>query len=444
MLKERVPAFILFILTRLRAFNHQAYIVGGAVRDALLGRPILDWDVTTSASPDCVAEVFRDLRQVRFKGGTTVLVSDGHHHEVTSFRGADGSIEGDLAGRDFTIDAMAYDDLRDGILDPFHGREDLLKRKIKAVGEARVRFEEDPLRILRAVRLAAELLFSIDSATASVMSGMSPCLEKVAPERIREEVVKILVTSKPSTGLRQMARLGILEAIVPELLECRAVRLSARHRHQSLLDHLLETLDRVEATPHLRLAALFHDAAKPRVKKKVSGRWQFPDHAEASALMVEEIMRRLKFSRKMIAQTSMLARYHHFGHPMEEDSDIIDWLQRVGPDRCHDLIALRRADLLARGLHTKIGTLNRVEAKVAALIKTRMVLTPADLAVDGQSVMKTLGLLPGPQVGKILRALMAYANAHPSLNNEEALTALLLEMKGRDGGNSGRNDTRIA
>jgi tRNA nucleotidyltransferase/poly(A) polymerase len=433
MLKERVPAFIFFILNRLRAFDHQAYIVGGAVRDALLGRPIWDWDVTTSASPDCVAEIFRDVRQVRFKGGTTVLVSGFHHHEVTSFRGADGSIEGDLAGRDFTIDAMAYDDLRDVILDPFHGRDDLLQRKVKAVGQARVRFEEDPLRILRAVRLAAELLFSIDPATAAVIPKMTPRLEKVAPERIREELVRILVTPKPSTGLRLMARLGILEAIMPELFECRAVKQTAGGRRQSVLDHLLETLDLVEATPHLRLAALFHDVAKSRVKEKVSGRWQFPDHAEASAVMVEEIMRRLRFSRKMIAQSSMLTRYHHLDHPLEEGHDIIDWIQRLGRDRVHDLIALRRADLLACGLHIKIDALSRVQAKVAALIKDRMVLTPADLAVDGQAVMKTLGLFPGPQVGRILRKLLAYASAHPSRNNEEALTALLLEMKGRDG-----------
>ncbi len=433
MLKERVPAFIFFILNRLRAFNHQAYIVGGAVRDALLGRPIWDWDVATSASPDCVAEIFRDIRQVRFKGGTTVLVSGGHHHEVTSFRGAEGSIEGDLAGRDFTIDAMAYDDLSDVILDPFHGREDLLKRKVKAVGEARVRFEEDPLRILRAVRLAAELLFTIDPATAAVISRMTPRLGKVAPERIREEMVRILMTPKPSAGLLLMARLGILEAIVPELLECRAVKQGTGPRRQSVLDHLLETLDLVEATPHLRLAALFHDVAKPRVKEKVSGRWQFPDHAEASAVMVEEIMRRLRFSRKMIAQTSMLTRYHLFDQPMEGDPDIIGWVQRVGRDRVHDLIALRRADLLAYGLHTKIDALSRVQAKVADLIKARMVFAPADLAVDGQTVMKTLGLFPGPQVGRILRKLLAYASEHPSRNNEEALTALLLEMKGKDG-----------
>jgi tRNA nucleotidyltransferase/poly(A) polymerase len=433
MLKERVPAFIFFILDRLRAFNHQAYIVGGAVRDALLGRPIWDWDVTTSASPDGVAEIFRDLRLVRFKGGTTALVSDDHHYEVTSFRGADGSIEGDLAGRDFTIDAMAYDDLTDVILDPFQGQEDLLKRRVRAVGEARVRFEEDPLRVLRAVRLAVELQFNIDPVTAEVISKMTPRLAKVAPERIREEIIRILVAPKPSTGLRRMVRLGILEAIMPELSECRAVKQATGPGSQSVFDHLLETLDLVEATPHLRLAALFHDAAKPRAKKKVFGRWQFPDHAEASAVMVEEIMRRLRFSRKMIVQTSMLTRYHHFDQTMEKDPDIIDWVQRVGRDRIQDLIALRRADLLACGVHTKIDVLGRVQAKVNALIKGRMVLTPADLAIDGQMVMKTFGLLPGPQVGKILRELLAFARDHPSLNNEEALTALLLEMKGKNG-----------
>jgi tRNA nucleotidyltransferase/poly(A) polymerase len=433
MLKDQIPAFISLVLNRLRAFDHQAFIAGGAVRDALLGRPISDWDVATSASPDGVAEIFRDVRQVRFRGGTTVLVYNGHHYEVTAFRGEKGSIEGDLAGRDFTIDAMAYDDSMDVILDPFHGREDLLRRRVKAVGQARVRFEEDPLRLLRAVRLATDLRFSIEPATAAVISRMTPLLDHVAPERIREELVRILVTSKPSTGLRWMARLGILEAVVPELSECRAMRRTTGSRRQSVFDHLLETLDRVAATPHMRLAALFHDAAKPRVKEKVSGRRQFPGHAEAGAAMVEEVMKRLRFSRKMIVQASMLIRYHQFDHPMEEDSDLIDWVQRVGRDRVRDLIALRRADLLACGLHNANDALDGVQARVAALINARMVLTPADLAVDGQTVMKALGLLPGPQVGRILRELVAHVNKHPCHNNEEALTALLLEMKVMDG-----------
>jgi poly(A) polymerase/tRNA nucleotidyltransferase (CCA-adding enzyme) len=219
---------------------------------------------------------------------------------------------------------------------------------------------------------------------------------------------------------------------MPELFECRAVKQNTGGRRQSVLNHLLDTLDGVEVTPHLRLAALFHDIAKPRVKKKVSGRWQFPDHAEAGAVTAEKIMKRLRFSRKMIAQTSMLTRYHHFDHPLEEDHDIINWVQRLGRDRVYDLIALRRADLLACGLHAKINALGRVQEKVAALIKARMVLSSADLAVDGQAVMKTLGLPSGPEVGRILRELLAYAREHPSRNNEEALTALLLEMKGRD------------
>ena len=149
-----------------------------------------------------------------------------------------------------------------------------------------------------------------------------------------------------------MDRLGILPVILPELFECRTVQQTTGPRRESLLDHLLETLDRVEATPHLRLAALFHDVAKPEVKRKgLRDRWQFPDHAEASAVMAEQIMGRLRFSRKMIAQTSTLIRDHDFDHPMEKDSEIIDWVQRVGRDRVHDLIALRKADLLACDLH---------------------------------------------------------------------------------------------
>jgi tRNA nucleotidyltransferase (CCA-adding enzyme) len=433
MLKERVPAFISHILTRLRAYHYEAYIVGGAVRDDLLGRPIWDWDVATSASSDSVAEIFGQVRQVRFKGGTTVLVHNGQHFEVTAFRGEDGSIEGDLAGRDFTIDAMAYDDLSDVILDPFHGREDLCKQTIRAVGEACARFEEDPLRLLRAVRLAAELRFRIHGATATAISKMTPLLKKVAPERIREELVRTLVTPKPSTGLRLMARLGILDAILPELSECRGVRQTTAPRRQSVFNHLLETMDRVEPKPHMRLSALFHDVAKPKVKERISGRWQFPDHAQMGAAMVEEAMKRLRFSRIMVAQASKLVRYHQFDHPMEKDPDIMKWIQCVGRDRVFDLFALRRADLVACELQQKPHELERLQAKVNDLIQARMVLTPGDLALDGQGVMKTLGLLPGPRVGKALRELVAYVTEHPSSNNKNALRARLLEMKAETG-----------
>jgi tRNA nucleotidyltransferase/poly(A) polymerase len=327
---------------------------------------------------------------------------------------------------------MAYDDLTGRIVDPYHGRKDLIKRRIRAVGEARARFEEDPLRLLRAVRLATELVFKIERATATAISGMTPLIEKVAPERIREELVRTIMAPKPSAGLRLMARLGILEVILPELSDCRAARLATVPRRQSVFDHLLETLDLVAATPHMRLSAAFHDVAKPRVRKKRSGPWQFPGHAEAGAAMAEEVMKRLRFSRKLIAQTSMLIRYHQFDDPMEADSDLIDWVRKVGRDRVHDLIALRRADLLACGLHQKLDALDRVEARVTTLMKAPVVLTPADLAVDGQAVMESLSLLPGPQVGRVLRELLAYTNDHPSRNNKETLTALLLEMKGRD------------
>jgi putative nucleotidyltransferase with HDIG domain len=428
-LKERVPAFISRILNRLRALDHQAYIVGGAVRDGLLGRPIWDWDVATSASSDGVAEIFGEVRQVRFKEGTTVLVHKGQHYEVTVFRGENGSIEGDLAGRDFTIDAMAYDDLNDVILDPFHGREDLRNQTIRAVGQAAARFEEDPLRLLRAVRLATELRFRIHRATATAISRMTPLLRGVAPERIRDELVRTIVTPKPSTGLRMMAKLGILDVILPELSECRRVRQSAAPKRQSVFNHLLETVDGVEPNPHLRLSALFHDIAKPKVKENISGRWQFPDHAQVGAAMAEETMKRLRFSRKMVAQASLLIRYHQFDHPMEKDSDIKMWVQCVGRDNVLDLIALRRADLMACELQQKCQELDRMQAKVDDLMKARMVLTPGDLALDGQGVMKTLGLLPGPRVGKALRELVAYVTEHPSCNNRKALRARLLEMR---------------
>jgi len=213
------PTFVTFILSSLKDSGHQAYIVGGAVRNLCLDRPITDWDVTTSASPDEIKKIFRNTKLFALKHETVTLVDSGSHFEITPFRGQQNSIKDDLAHRDFTINAMAFEMEKAEILDFHAGRKDLARKLIRATGDPRERFREDPLRILRAARFASELGFRIDNDTKDVMKDMASMLGSVTPERIRDELMKILMSPKPSTGFTIMRRADLLKHAIPELLE---------------------------------------------------------------------------------------------------------------------------------------------------------------------------------------------------------------------------------
>ena len=258
------PEFVTFILNRLKGSGHQAYIVGGAVRNLCLGRPITDWDVTTSASPDEIKTIFRNTKLFALKHDTVTLVDSGRHFEVTAFRGQRNSIKDDLAHRDFTINAMACDMENSEILDFHAGRKDLARKLIRTTGDPGKRFREDPLRILRAARFASELGFRIDNDTKDAMKNMASMLCSVTPERIRDELMKILMSPKPSTGFTIMRRTDLLKHVIPELLEGYRKQQNPFHKY-TVFRHVMETIDRVEPVPVLRLTALLHDIAKPRV-----------------------------------------------------------------------------------------------------------------------------------------------------------------------------------
>jgi tRNA nucleotidyltransferase/poly(A) polymerase len=242
------PEFIKTVVERLHACGHQTYIVGGAVRDYCLQRTVTDWDVATSATPEQIRSAFRNMRNFSLKHGTVTLVHQDRCYQVTTFRSSKGfgpSIEEDLGHRDFTINAMAYDGDLGKILDPCGGKDDLLRRFVRAVGDPKERFGEDPLRLLRAVRLATELGFRIETNTLETISNMSEQLNSVAPERIREELLKILLSQRPSVGFNLMDRAGLLRELLPEVLEGYGKKQDASHRY-TVYKHIMETIDHVE------------------------------------------------------------------------------------------------------------------------------------------------------------------------------------------------------
>ncbi len=421
-----IPGFVTFILDRLKAAGHDAYVVGGAVRDALLKRPIMDWDVATSAPPDHIKTIFRDQRHFTLKHDTVTVVHSGSHFEVTPFRGEENTLQSDLSRRDFTINAMAFDPDDPRVIDPFHGASDINKRVLRAVGNPEDRFREDPLRLLRCVRLAAELRFRIDKKAFTGLGAMAPLLPSVAPERIRDELMKILMTRRPSGSFYIMVRAGLLKAFLPELLEGYLKRQNRYHRY-TIFRHVVETVDHVRPDPVLRLTALLHDIAKPRTRVKSRGTWRFYGHEKESALLAEEILSRLRFSNEVIKKATHLIRHHMIGYDSEwSDAAVRRLIRRVGTGQIRDLLAFRRADILAHGLDNENPRISsELEERVKEQIRREAPTGRKDLAVDGNVVMKITGLSPGPEVGRVLRELNEKVLDHPELNNRENLEALL-------------------
>ncbi len=430
MLKTPIPPFVKFLLSRLKTSGYQAFIVGGAVRDAYLKRPVTDWDIATSARSEEIQSMFSDIRQFTLKKETVTLVHDGCSFEITPFRGLENNIKSDLALRDFTINAMAFDPEQQCILDYFGGRKDIGKKRIRATGDPRKRFQEDPIRLLRGVRLAHELNFKIAESTKYMMREMASLLKTTAPERIRDELMRILLTLKPSTGLRLMNQTGMLIVIVPELLEGYLKRQNAHHRF-TIFKHLLETTDNIEAAPALRVAALFHDAAKPRVREKVSGKWHFLGHEEKSSELSAEIMARLKFSKDMIKTVSTLIRHHGIYYESRwTDSAIRRLIRRVGAEQLEDLLKLRRADILAHGLHNQgLELLDELHKRITEISNHPISGNFHKLAIDGNKVKAALDLDQGPAIGRILKRLHDIVSDQPELNTEKGLFKVLEQIK---------------
>jgi tRNA nucleotidyltransferase (CCA-adding enzyme) len=430
-----IPPFVKSVIKRLGDNGFKSYVVGGAIRDMLLGRPATDWDIATSASPEEIKDLFNDITSFILKHETVTLVHSGRHYEITTIRDSDDTgraIEKDLGHRDFTLNAMAYDVDGRLVLDPNRGRKDIIEKTIRAVGDPEERFMEDPVRLLRAVRFAVELGFRIEERTMETIRSMSDRLASTARERIRDEFMKILMTKRPSDGFRILRRSGLLIRIIPELLEGFMKRQNIHH-HYTIYRHIMESIDRVEPDPVMRLTALLHDIAKPRVRQRIKGEFHFFRHAEESALLAGEIMERLRLSNEVIRKVTNLIEFHMIDYDRNWSDGVVRRLiRRAGPDNMDNLIRFRKADLSAHGPGKKeIALLSELEKRAEIIRKESTVTRIADLAIDGDKVMSILGISPGPGVGRVLKILLERVTDHPDLNTEDRLTDLLKGMKGK-------------
>ena len=424
--------------------------MGGGLRDALLGRSTTNWDLATAALPEQTAAIFPDASyENRF--GTVVLQRGGLDYEITTFRTdhdyADfrrphrvefgASLEADLARRDFTMNALAWGApdaaTAPRLVDPHDGRADIAARRIRAVGEPDRRFEEDALRMLRAVRFSATLGFEIEPATLAAIRDRAPLVAHLSGERIAVELDRILAAPRPSEGLRLLASTGILEHVSPDLAAQRGVAQN-KVEGEDLWDHTVRTVDAAAAggaessRPAVRLAALVHDIGKPAT----AADGHFYRHEVVGAELAQAFLDRLHVPRSTADRVVHLVRNHMFRYePTWSDAAVRRFLAKVGPDAIGDLFALREADNLGSGVPSDADGLTELRARIDAELAAGPILDRSALAIDGSDLMTELGLPEGPALGRILAALFERVVEEPHLNDRPTLMLLARDLAAR-------------
>lgn len=441
-----VPADALGICERLRGAGKRAWIVGGCVRDSLLGKPISDWDVATDALPNELMKLFPKAIPTGLQHGTVTVVMRGHHYEITTLRGettySDGrrpdavhfvdDIVADLARRDFTVNAIAVDPQNGELVDPFDGRGDLAAKKLRAVGRAVERFSEDGLRVLRAARFCATLEFELDPDTFAAIAPTLDTFRKVSAERVRDEWIKTMKAKEPSRAFEVMRTSGILGVTCPELLE--GVGMDQNKWHSfDVWRHGLACMDACVGDPVLRIAALLHDVGKPRSRafSEKTQDWTFYDHDKIGAEIAMPIVTRLRFSNDERDRIVALVRHHLFHYDAWSDQAVRRWIKRVGPSRIEDLYALNEADLVGKGPifgEGDLAPLVALKAHVEKVLAEGAALSTRDLAINGNDLMKELGVKPGRIIGQVLDALLEVVLTDPTQNERDALLAQAREI----------------
>ncbi len=451
-----IPDEVIQVAQKLEQHGFVAYVVGGCVRDLLLGKEPEDWDVATNAAPEEVQKIFpRTFYKNKFFT-VTVLTESVEPKlgqiEVTAFRSEfeyedrrrpsrvepATTIEEDLSRRDFTINAFALRlaPLAQGkpsyeIVDPFEGQKDLKKKIIRCVGNPNERFEEDALRLMRAVRFATTLGFSIEQETLEALRSHAHLLKDISKERVRDEFSKILMADKTAEGIEQLRETTLLEHIIPELLEGYGVAQNKHHIY-TVWEHSVRSLAyaaKQKWSLEVRLASLLHDVAKPRAKRGEGLDSTFYNHDVVGGRMANDILTRLKFSRNTTDYVAMLVRYHMFYYNVGEvsESSVRRLLRKVGPEHVEDLLRVRMADRIGSGV-PKAEPYKLRHLRYAIEKVSKDPLSPKMLALRGNDIMDMLGIPPGPKVGQILSIILAEVLEDPAKNSRETLEMRVQEL----------------
>lgn len=437
-----IPEKAAEVIRVLMVHGFEAYAVGGCVRDSILGRKPEDWDITTSAKPEEVKRIFPRTVDTGIEHGTVTVLMDKEQFEVTTYR-VDGeyedhrhpkevtftaSLEEDLKRRDFTINAMAYNP-ETGLVDIFQGIEDLDRKVIRCVGNPGERFDEDALRILRAIRFSAQLGFAIDGATKQAMSERVEALRDVSAERIRVELVKLLVSKHPEK-IREACELGITRVVLPEYDAIVGVAQNTPNHIYDVEAHTIRALQNVEPDTALRLTMLLHDFGKPAVKKTDDGRDIFYKHPEVSARMCRDILKRLKFDNHTLEKVYRLVKWHGLKY-LPNDISVRKALNRVGKDIFEDFIKVQRADISAKNpmvVGEKLALLEEKERIYREIIARGDCFEVKSLAINGRDLIQS-GIPQGPILGAILEHLVELVIEMPELNTKERLLEKAHQVK---------------
>lgn len=434
----RIPEKAEIILHTLEEAGYEAYVVGGCVRDSILGRSPDDWDITTSAKPEEVKALFRRTVDTGLIHGTVTVMLDKEGFEVTTYR-VDGeyedgrhpkevsftaSLEEDLKRRDFTINAMAYNPKR-GLVDLFGGVQDMENRIIRCVGNPLERFTEDALRILRAVRFSAQLGFSIEGETLKAISVLAPNLKYVSAERIQVELLKLLVSPHPDY-LQTAYEAGITKEILPEFDRCMETEQNTPHHCYNVGEHTLQSLLNIRADKVLRLTMLLHDFGKPVVKRTdENGRDHFKTHGPEGEKMAVSILRRLKMDNDTIRKVRSLIKWHDY-RPKGEAVSVRKAASLIGEELFPLYLEVQKSDILAQSTYRreeKLARLTAVSALYEEILDRGQCISLKTMALTGRDLIDA-GYTPGKELGEILEKLLVHVLENPEDNKKEILLKL--------------------
>lgn len=447
-MKIQIPQQVAEILKRFRRNGREAYVVGGCVRDSLLGRWPNDWDVAASALPEETERIFSDCCVVKtgIRHGTVEVIFDGLPVEVTTFRldGSysdgrhpdkvtfTGSLKEDLARRDFTVNAMAYNE-EEGLVDCFHGKEDLARKIIRSVGDPDTRFHEDGLRILRALRFSSELGFIIEAGTAESIVRNRALLGRIAEERIREEFTKLLCGKDAANVLRRFR--DVIAEFLPEIRPAFGFQQHNPHHIYDVWEHTLHALDAVAPEPKLRLSMLLHDLGKPQCfTLDAKGVGHFYGHPEKSAALAARILSRLRYDRKTAETVELLVRWHDLPILPEERS-LRRRLNRLGEENLRRLIQVEFADAQGKAdpENDYTASLQKVPEMLDRILQQKQCFTLKDLAVHGGDLLE-YGVPKGPAIGQMLQQLLDAVIDGKCPNEKTQLLRYAKLLKGGENG----------
>lgn len=432
----QLPEKVKFIIRTITEAGYEAFAVGGCIRDSLLGRIPDDWDITTSASPYQVKELFRRTIDTGIAHGTVTVMLDKEGFEVTTYR-IDGEYEDsrhpkevtftsnlveDLKRRDFTINAMAYND-ESGLIDVFEGAKDIERKLIRCVGDPKERFSEDALRMMRAVRFSAQLGYEVEEQTKNAIRELAPNLTHISAERVQVELVK-LVTSQHPDKLRLAYEVGITAVVLPEFDSCMGVVQNNPHHCFRVGEHILKSMEAIRADKVLRLSMLFHDIGKPVARTTdEEGIDHFYGHPGLSEDMTRKILRRLKFDNDTIHKVTGLVKYHDYDvEPSQRN--VRRAIMKIGEELFPLLFEVKQADMDAQSDYLKAEkeeNLKVIKLLYEQIIAEKQCVTLKMLAVTGKDLMEEAGMEPGRLLGEALNYLLDFVIEDPARNQKDIL-----------------------